>query len=97
MRSQKIGLPVNFKKAKRPNKNFLIGAYTILEPINVIKHVDDLFDNFLKDKNGKDWTYMPEGPFKEKKSFIKYLKDTQIINMNLTENRDTKLKVLIIH
>ena len=75
MRSQKIGLPVNFKKAKRPNKNFLIGAYTILEPINVIKHVDDLFDNFLKDKNGKDWTYMPEGPFKEKKSFIKYLKD----------------------
>ena len=75
MRSQKIGLPVNFKKAKRPNKNFLIGTYTILEPINVIKHVDDLFDNFLKDNKGKDWTYMSEGPFKEKKLFRKYLKD----------------------
>ena len=37
MRSQKIGLLlVNFKKAKHPNKNFLIGknTYTILEPIN---------------------------------------------------------------
>ena len=75
MRSQKIGFPINFKKAKYPNKKFLIGTYTILEPINVTKHADDLFYNFSKDIKGKDWTYMHEGPFKEKKSFIKYLKD----------------------
>jgi len=74
MRSQKIGFPVNFKKAKRPNKNFLIGTFTILEPINITKHVNDLFNNFLKDNKGKDWTYMPEGPFKEKSLFKKYLK-----------------------
>ena len=74
MRSQKIGFPINFKKAKHPNKNFLIGIYTILEPINVTKHADDLFDNFLKDSKGKDWTYMHEGPFKEKTLFKKYLK-----------------------
>ena len=74
MRSQKIGFPINFKKAKQPNKNFLIGTYTILEPINVTKHADDLFDNFSKDNTGKDWTYMHEGPFKEKTLFKKYLK-----------------------
>ena len=74
MRSQKIGFPINFKKAKQPNKNFLIGTYTILEPINVTKHADDLFDNFSKDNKGKDWTYMHEGPFKEKTLFKKYLK-----------------------
>ena len=74
MRSQKIGFPINFKKAKHPNKNFLIGTYTILEPINVTKHADDLFDNFLKDKTDKDWIYMSEGPFKEKTLFKKYLK-----------------------
>ena len=74
MRSQKIGFPINFKKAKLPNKNFLKGTYTILEPIKVTKHVDNLFDNFLKDNKGKDWTYMSEGPFKEKTLFIKYLK-----------------------
>ena len=74
MRSQKIGFSINFKKAKLPNKNFLIGTYTILEPINVTKHADDLFDNFLKDNKGKDWTYMYEGPFKEKTLFKKYLK-----------------------
>ena len=75
MRSQKIGFPINFKKAKQPNKNFLIGTYTILEPINVTKHADDLFDNFSKDNKGKDWTYMHEGPFKKKTLFKKYLKD----------------------
>ena len=74
MRSQKIGFPINFKKAKHPNMNFLIGTYTILEPINVTKHADDLFDNFSKDNKGKDWTYMHEGPFKEKTLFKKYLK-----------------------
>ena len=74
MRSQKIGFPINFKKAKHPNKNFLIGTYTILEPINVTKHADDLFDNFSKDNKGKDWIYMLEGPFKEKTLFKKYLK-----------------------
>ena len=74
MRSQKIGFSINFKKAKLPNKNFLIGTYTILEPINVTKHADDLFDNFSKDNKGKDWTYMHEGPFKEKTLFKKYLK-----------------------
>ena len=74
MRSQKIGFPINFKKAKHPNKNFLIGTYTILEPINVTKHADDLFDNFSKDNKGEDWTYMHEGPFKEKTLFKKYLK-----------------------
>ena len=74
MRSQKIGFPINFKKAKHPNKNFLIGTYTILEPINVTKHVDDLFNNFSKDNKGKDWIYMHEGPFKEKTLFKKYLK-----------------------
>ena len=75
MRSHKIGFPVNFKKAKRPNKSFLKGIYTILEPININKHADDLFSNFLKDINGKDWTYMPDGPFKQKKLFKKYLKN----------------------
>ena len=74
MRYQKIGFPVNFKKAKRPNQNFLKGTYTILEPIKVTKHASELFDNFLKDNKNKDWTYMSEGPFTEKTLFKKYLK-----------------------
>ena len=74
MRSKKIGFHLNFKKAKRPNKKFLKGTFTTLEPINITKHVDDLFNNFLKDNKGKDWTYMSEGPFKEKSLFKKYLK-----------------------
>ena len=79
MRHQKIGFHVNFKKAKLPNKNFLKGAYTILEPININKHTDDLFNNFLKDNRGKNWIYMSEGPFKNKKLFKKYLQNSKNI------------------
>ena len=79
MKSQKIGFSINFKKAKLPNKNFLKGTYTILEPINISKHANELFDNFLKDNKGKDWIYMPEGPFKKISTFKKYLKSKKNI------------------
>ena len=69
-----VGFPINFKRAKLPNKSFLKGTYAILEPINVTKHVNDLFDNFSKDNLGKDWIYMPEGPFKDITLFKKYFK-----------------------
>ena len=63
-KSLKIGFSVNFKKAKLPSKKKLIGEYSILEPINVNKHLKDLFNSFSLDKTKKLWAYMPVGPFK---------------------------------
>ena len=77
----KRGFRVKFIKAKFPSKKKLIGKYCYLEPVNVKKHSKDLFKNFSKDKKGIDWIYMPQGPFKNKKSLKKYLKDK-----NLTGN-----------
>ena len=77
----KRGFRVKFIKAKFPSKKKLIGKYCYLEPVNVKKHSKDLFKNFSKDKKGIDWIYMPRGPFKNKKSLKKYLKDK-----NLTGN-----------
>ena len=77
----KRGFRVKFIKAKFPSKKRLIGKYCYLEPVNVKKHSKDLFKNFSKDKKGIDWIYMPRGPFKNKKSLKKYLKDK-----NLTGN-----------
>ncbi len=77
----KRGFRVKFIKAKFPSKKKLIGKYCYLEPVNVKKHSKDLFKNFSKDKKGIDWIYMPRGPFKNKKSLKKYLK-----NKNLTGN-----------
>ena len=74
----KTGFPVNFKKAKFPSKKKLIGKYCFLEPVNVKKHSIDLFKNFLLDKKGNDWIYMPTGPYKNFSSFKKYLKHKKL-------------------
>ena len=71
---QKIGFIVNFKKAKLPNKGKLIGQYTILEPIKIDKHADDLYRNFSKDKKNIIWRYLPYGPFDNLQLFKKWLK-----------------------
>ena len=76
----KIGFPVQFKRAKLPSKKKLVGKYCFLEPVNVQRHSKDLFKNFLLDKKGIDWTYMPFGPFKNEVLLKKYLE-----SKNLTE------------
>ena len=46
----KLGFPVRFKKANLPTKQRLVGKYSILEPIDVKKHTEDLYKNYSKDK-----------------------------------------------
>ena len=70
----KTGFVVNFKKAKIPSKKNLMGKYVGLEPINLNKHSQDLYANFLKDKKNIIWNYLPYGPFKSYGSFKKWLK-----------------------
>ena len=74
----KISYSVNFKKAKLPSKRQLIGKYSILEPININKHLKDLFNNFSLDRTKMLWTYMPVGPFKNILSLKNYLIDDKL-------------------
>ena len=46
----KLGFSVKFKKAKLPTKQRLIGKYSILEPIDIKKHAEDLYKNYSEDK-----------------------------------------------
>ena len=71
---QKIGITVNFNKAKIPSKKNLNGKYVVLEPINITKHSKDLYANFSKDKKNRIWTYLPYGPFKTYVSFKKWIR-----------------------
>ena len=74
----KIGYSINFKKAKLPSKKKLIGKYSILEPININKHLKDLFNNFSLDRTKTLWAYMPVGPFKNILSLKNYLIDDKL-------------------
>ena len=73
-----IGKFLNFKRAKLPDKKKLAGKYSFLEPINIQKHAEELFQNLSKDRSNRIWTYMSEGPFKKLSDFKKYLQKKDI-------------------
>jgi len=70
----KLGFPVRFKKAKLPTKQRLVGKYSILEPIDVKKHAEELYKNYSEDKKNLIWAYLPYGPFKNINLFKKWLR-----------------------
>jgi len=72
--SLRISYSVNFRSAKFPFHKKLVGKYSILEPLNLKNHSDELFKNFSLDKTNTLWTYMTYGPFKNLSSFKNYLK-----------------------
>ena len=69
-----MGFRVSFKKARLPTKQRLVGKYSILEPIDVKKHAEDLYKNYSKDKKNLIWTYLPYGPFKNINLFKEWLR-----------------------
>ena len=75
LKKPKLGFLVKFEKAKLPTTQRLVGKYSILEPINVKRHAEDLYKNYSKDKKNLIWTYLPYGPFKSINLFKKWLRN----------------------
>ena len=62
MNKLKLGPKVNFKKAKLPIKKKLVGNYSILEPLNVSKHAQNLYLEYSKDKKNICLLYTSPSP-----------------------------------
>ena len=67
-RTNALGQPVGdelvgWKPVDRPARTPMYGRWCRLEPLDVLTHVDDLFEAFADDATGGLWTYMPVGPF----------------------------------
>ncbi len=61
---QPIGFPVeNWRPREHPRGARIQGDLCSLEPIDAEAHSDDLFDAFGQDRDQRNWTYMPYGPF----------------------------------
>ncbi|MFM1818607.1 MAG: N-acetyltransferase [Actinomycetota bacterium] len=60
-----IGVPLgNVSKPGLPDESVkLVGQYCHLESLDADKHAADLWDVYSLDKEGRLWTYMPQGPF----------------------------------
>lgn len=70
---QPIGDPVpDWKPRQIPQAVTLTGQSCRIEPLNVTKHVDDLFAAFSHD-DGRLWTYMAFGPFANVDEFRSFI------------------------
>ena len=56
-----------------PTRSPMVGRLVRLEPVDVAKHGDGLFRAFAAAPDGRDWTYMPSGPFSDAASFLQHL------------------------
>jgi RimJ/RimL family protein N-acetyltransferase len=52
-----------------PPRTVLQGHWARLEPLDATAHADGLFDAFSQDTSGRLWTYMFNGPFRERAEF----------------------------
>jgi RimJ/RimL family protein N-acetyltransferase len=69
---QPIGFPVeNFTPPQTPHFQKLIGNYITLESLTPA-HLSSLYQAFLLNHNGSNWTYMAYGPFANEKDFFEW-------------------------
>ena len=61
---QPIGSPLPHWTARpRPPSSAMEGRFSRVEPIDPARHAADLHAAYLLDKDGRNWTYLPYGPF----------------------------------
>lgn len=62
--NQPVGATVpNWKPAAHPSRDPMDGAYCRVEPLSAEKHASQLFTSNQHDAEGRNWTYLPYGPF----------------------------------
>lgn len=80
-RTNQFGQPIGdavdgWKPATPPARECMEGRYCRLEPIDVGAHLDSLYEAQALDENGRNWTYLPYGPFGRKDEYRSWMEDT---------------------
>ncbi len=75
-----LGQPIGFavsgwKPAAHPVHKVLTGRFCRLEPLDAARHAADLFSANALDDEGRNWAYLPYGPFDSFLSYDSFLDD----------------------
>lgn len=71
---QPVGFPVPDRQPREhPRGATMDGSLCRLEPIDIDLHANDLFIAFSQDKDQRNWTYLPYGPFANEEDFRSWL------------------------
>lgn len=78
---QPIGLPVpDWKPPSLPDRQTMQGRFCRLEPLDPERHAEQLFQANGLDAEGRNWTYLPYGPFESLESYKTWLVQSAIGN-----------------
>lgn len=71
---QPVGAPVpGWTPRPRPSRVVLEGRHARLEPLDPSRHADGLWEAYALDVEGRNWTYLPYGPFGTPEAFREWL------------------------
>jgi RimJ/RimL family protein N-acetyltransferase len=71
---QPIGAPVpDWKGAKAPGSEALVGQYCRIERVDVERHAADLYEAYSSAPDSRDWTYLAVGPFESLAAYREHL------------------------
>src|SRR5437588_12526971 len=69
-----LGTPVpNWTPPPRPPLTAMVGRTCRVEPLSVTAHAEDLHTANMRDVEGRNWTYLPYGPFETLDSYAAWL------------------------
>jgi RimJ/RimL family protein N-acetyltransferase len=54
------------------------GSFCRLEPLDPVRHGDDLFGAYARDTDGANWTYLPYGPFPDREEFRRWVEAVSV-------------------
>ena len=73
---QRIGKPLpGWQQPACPQATPMDGHYGRLDPLVPEKHCASLFEGVRLDEEGRDWTYLSSGPFRDEAHFLDFLKN----------------------
>jgi RimJ/RimL family protein N-acetyltransferase len=77
----RLGLPIGFpledwKPRSFPPRSTIGGKYCRVEILDADKHAEELYSAYIKDIEGRIWTYLPYGPFDQFEEYLAWMKKT---------------------
>ena len=71
---QPIGFPLpDWGECRRPPRSAMGGRFCIVEPVDPARHAADLHAANSLDQEGRNWTYLPYGPFDRLEAYRRWL------------------------
>lgn len=76
-----IGFPIeNWRPCPLPPRSTMEGKYCRVEILDADKHAEDLYSAYMKDIEGRIWTYLAYGPFDQFEEYLAWMKKTCLGN-----------------